>query len=490
MTLVQLLHGFFNFLGTTEGELLKAAIELIFFTIVDYMIISEWTRSRRRELKIMVMAFSALVFDKLLATLLLANFVFSRGTAELWNISFIHNFFEIFAIFLVANAFIYPILRQKKLDAKRFIAERWIITFAAGLILSLCMLSILDLRGGSLESFWSNTSINVAEIVVLVYYVGYILANWGCNLSYRTNILVAFIIYAVTPLIELVNIVFYNNLNPRLTVASHPFPFISIMIFTQVVYLKLVDKASILDRLKKSEQMYAHEREVSKLKDEFVSTVSHELKTPITSMKLYVGLLRDGKLGPVKPKQGEVLKIVSDEADRLNGLITDILDLSRLESSKAKLNLSEFDLHEIVGNVIYIDTAKRQGISTEIKVPEDFIVVADKEKMRQVFINLFNNAVKFTPKGGRITVSAEMLEESWQLSVADTGKGIEKDKIPRLFEKFFQAEDYMTRTKGGFGLGLSIVKGIVELHKGRICVESEVGKGSVFRITVPNMNRY
>ena len=490
MTLVQLLHGFFNFLGTTEGELLKAAVELIFFTIVTYMITSEWTRNRRRELKILVIAFSALVFDKLLATFFLANFVFSRGTAELWNLNFIHNFFEIFAIFLVANAFIYPILRQKKIDTKRFLAERWIAIFAASLVLSLCMLSILDLRGGSLEYFWTNTSINVAEIVVLLYYAGYILANREHKLSYRANILAAFVIYAISPLIELVNIVFYNNLDPRLTVAAHPFPFISIMLFTQVVYLKLVDKAAILDRLKRSEQMYAHEKEVSKLKDEFVSTVSHELKTPLTSMKLYVGLLREGKLGAVKPKQGDALKIVSDEADRLNGLITDILDLSRLESSKAKLNLSEFDLYDIVSNVMYIDMAKRQGISTDIKVQKDFIVVADKEKMKQVFINLFNNAVKFTPKGGKITVSADKLDEEWQFSVADTGKGIEKDKIPRLFEKFYQVEDYMTRTKGGFGLGLSIVKGIVELHKGRIAVESEVGKGTDFKITIPNLNRY
>jgi signal transduction histidine kinase len=490
MTLEQLLHGFFNFLGTTEGALLKASLEFILFTIVDYMALSEWTRNRKSELKFLIIAFTAMAVDKLFATYFLASFVFTKGSAELWDLHAVHNFFEIFAIFLMVNAFVYPIIKQKGLETRRFLAEKGLALLAAGFVLSLCMLSILDLRGGSLVNFWTDTSVNVAEVAILLYYSYYILSNRRCQLKYRNNIVAAFIIYTITPLIELANILIYDNLNPRLAVASHPFPFLAIMLFTQVVYLKLVDKATIIDRLRTSEKLYAHEKEVSKLKDEFVSTVSHELKTPLTSMKLYVGLLRDGKLGKVDNKQKEALKIVSDEADRLNGLITDILDLSRLESNKAKLNLSEFDLHEIVSSKMYMDLAKRQGISADVEVPRGFSVTADKDKIKQVFINLFNNAVKFTPRGGKITVSAEKLDTEWQLSVADTGRGIDKEKMTRLFEKFYQAEDYMTRTKGGFGLGLAIVKGIVELHKGTIDVESEVGKGTKFTVTIPNLSRY
>lgn len=490
MTLAQLLHGFFNFLGTTEGELLKTAVELIFFTIVDYMIISEWTRNRKKELKFLIIAFSALAVDKLFALYFLATFVFANAHAHFWTLNTVDNFLEIIALFLVANAFVYPIIRQKGLKAKRFMADHFILIAAVSFVFSLFTLSIIDLNGGSFQDFWTNTSINVAEVVILLYYAGYIIVNQKNYLKYKRNIVVAFIIYAITPMINLFNIVLYDNMNRSLTVAAHPFPFISILIFTQVIYLKLVDKATLQDSLKRSQQLYAKEKEVSKLKDDFVSTVSHELKTPLTSMKLYTGLMREGKLGSLTRKQKDALNVVNGETDRLNNLITDLLDLSRLESKKAKLNLSEFDLNDIVRDGLYLNIAKREGIMTRIDVPANCYVTADRDKIKQVFINLFNNAVKFTSPKGTITVSARIHDAEWELSVSDTGRGIDKDKLPKLFDKFYQAEDHMTRTKGGFGLGLAIVKGIVELHKGRISADSEQGKGTRFSIVFPKMLRY
>lgn len=490
MTFAQLLHGFFNFLGTVEGELLKASIELIFFTIVTYMIVSEWTRNRKRELRFLILAFSALVVNKLIAVYFMANFVFTETPASFAMLSLADNFFEIFAIFLVANAFIYPILRQKKLDARRFMADHLLLLAGVSFVFCIFTLSILDLTGGSLTDFWTNTSVNVAEVVILLYYAGYILVNPGYKMKYEANIVLAFIIYTITPVIELFNIILYDNMNRSLAVAGQPFPFVSILLFTQVIYLKLVDKATLQDRLKKSEQLYAQEKEVSKMKDEFISTVSHELKTPLTSMKLYSSLLRDDRLGKIKPKQKDALRVVGEEIDRLDGLITDLLELSRLRSKKAKLELSEFDLRELVDDRLYINMARKNKIKTVIDVPKRFFVVADKDKMKQVFINLFNNAIKFTLPKGTIRVSAKMHEKDWEFCITDDGKGIEQDKIEKLFDQFYQVEDLMTRTKGGFGLGLSIVRGIVDLHKARIDVKSRVGKGTSVCIHFPKITMY
>ncbi|MFH1064400.1 MAG: hypothetical protein V1729_04935, partial [Candidatus Woesearchaeota archaeon] len=203
MTFTALLHGFFNFLGTTEGELLKTTIELIFFTIVTYMIVSEWTRNRKRELRFLIIAFATLVANKLIAVYFMAAFVFTDAPASFTTLSLVDNFFEIFALFLVANAFVYPILRQKGLNAKRFMADHFLLLAGVSFVFCIFALSIIDLSGGSLRDFWSNTSINVAEVVILLYYAGYILVNSDYDLKYELNIVVAFIVYTITPVIEL-----------------------------------------------------------------------------------------------------------------------------------------------------------------------------------------------------------------------------------------------------------------------------------------------
>jgi len=490
MTFAELLHGFFNFLGYPPGELLKSSVELIFFTIITYMVTSEWTRSRKKELKFLILAFGALTINKLISTYFLAGHVFTDGIAYFHTLAMLDNFMEIFALFLVANAFVYPIMRQKKLRAKKFMADHFILVTIVSFVFSIFTLSIIDLNGGSLEHFWTNTSANVAQVIVLLYYAGYILVNEKYFLKYKTNIFTAFVIYSITPVLNLFNIILYDNMNRSLTVAAYPFPLFSMLIFTQVIYLKLVDKATILDRLRKSQQLYEQEKEVSKLKDEFISTVSHELKTPLTSMKLYVGLLKEKKLGKLVKKQKDALVVIDEETDRLNQLITDLLDLSRLKSKKNKMNLSEFDLGKLLNDKICMGLAKRGKIDVVVDVPQGMMVTADRAKMKQVLINLFNNAVKFTPPKGNITIRAAMLETEWEFSVADTGKGIPKDQIPRLFEKFYQVDDYMTREQGGIGLGLAIVKQIVDLHKGKISVESEPGKGTKFTLMFPRLSMY
>ncbi|MBW2964668.1 hypothetical protein KY363_04370, partial [Candidatus Woesearchaeota archaeon] len=165
MTFAQLLHGFFNFLGTTQGELLKTAVELIFYIIVTYMILSEWTRNRKRELKFLILAFASLVISKIFSVYFLASFVFTNAPAHFWTLNTAENFVEIFALFLLANAFVYPILAQKKLSARKFMADHLLLIIGVSFVLSMFVLSIIDLRGGSLQDFWTNTSISVAEVV-------------------------------------------------------------------------------------------------------------------------------------------------------------------------------------------------------------------------------------------------------------------------------------------------------------------------------------
>ncbi|HII72154.1 TPA: HAMP domain-containing histidine kinase, partial [Candidatus Woesearchaeota archaeon] len=176
---------------------------------------------------------------------------------------------------------------------------------------------------------------------------------------------------------------------------------------------------------------------------------------------------------------------VDQETNRLSKLISDILDLSRFEANKMKLELLTFDLHEIVANKLYLNMAKDKKIKVMVNVPRKFMVLADRDKIQQVFVNLFTNSLKFTPEGGTITVSAAMHVADWELSISDTGKGVHKDMIPKLFNKFYQADDIMTRGQGGMGLGLAIVKSIVELHKGKVTVESEEGKGTKMTIRLP-----
>lgn len=490
MSFVDLLHSFFYFLGTTEGELLKTAIELVLFTIVTYMITSEYLRLKRKEYQFLIIGFGAMALVKIFSVYTIATAVFIRATPSIWAMHTLENFAEIMALFLIANAFVYPLIKQRKLDTGHFVLKSLLILLSVSIVFSLVMLSIIDLRGGMLTDFWTNTSINVAEIVVLIFYASYLMAYTKYRIRYRGNIIAAMVLYAITPTIELINILFYDNLNKSLLVASHPFPFISILLFTQVIFLKLADKAKILHKLRKSEQMYAHEKEVSNLKDSFISTVSHELKTPLTSMKLYVGLLKDKKLGPIERKQSKALGVVNDECDRLNKLITDILDLSKLDAKKQKLELSEFDLGEIVADEMYLALAAKKKVEIKFEIPRNFTIVADKDKLKQVFINLFNNALKFTPEKGRITIKSRELAKEWEFAVEDTGQGIEKEHLPKLFSRFYQAENIMTRTQGGFGLGLSIVKNIVDMHGGRIAVDSEIGKGTKISIRLPKKNMY
>jgi DNA-binding response OmpR family regulator len=230
------------------------------------------------------------------------------------------------------------------------------------------------------------------------------------------------------------------------------------------------------------------ERELDRMKDEFVSLVSHELRTPLTSIKGYVDLLIDGDAGDVTEEQKEFLEIVKNNSDRLVLLVNDLLDVSRIEAGRVNLRVQPVDLagsiEEVATSLRPLMEHKRQSLKLE--VPADLPQVrADRDRVVQIMTNLLSNAHKYTLEGGAVTVRAQAGENEVQVEVSDTGVGMTADERHKLFTKFFRAQNPATQNVSGTGLGLNIVKSLVEKQGGRIWVTSEPMKGSTFIFTIP-----
>src|SRR5215469_9342776 len=230
------------------------------------------------------------------------------------------------------------------------------------------------------------------------------------------------------------------------------------------------------------------EREAERIKDEFVSLVSHELRTPLTSIKGYVDLLIDGDAGEVTEEQREFLEIVKSNSDRLVMLVNDLLDVSRIEAGRINLRLQPVDLvgsiNEVATSLRPLMEQKRQPLRLEL--PEDLPNVrADRDRVAEIVTNLLSNAHKYTLEGGSITVRAQVVGHEVQVEVSDTGVGMTPDERDKLFTKFFRAQNPATQDVSGTGLGLNIVKSLVDKQGGRIWVTSEPMKGSTFTFTIP-----
>jgi len=228
-------------------------------------------------------------------------------------------------------------------------------------------------------------------------------------------------------------------------------------------------------------------QELDKLKSDFISTVSHELRTPLSITKEGISLILDEIAGKINEKQRGILLDSKDSIDRLARLINNLLDISKIEAGKMQLMVEPVEVTALIEWVAASFNKKAKEKNLEIKTDlggRKIMIYADSDKIVQLFTNLVGNAMKFTEKG-YIRISARESEDAVEFSVEDTGKGIAKDDLPRVFSKFQQ----FGRTNGpgerGTGLGLSIAKGIVEIHNGRIWVESEIGKGTKFIFTVP-----
>jgi PAS domain S-box-containing protein len=230
------------------------------------------------------------------------------------------------------------------------------------------------------------------------------------------------------------------------------------------------------------------EREAERIKDEFVSLVSHELRTPLTSIKGYVDLLIDGDAGEVTEEQMEFLEIVKSNSDRLVMLVNDLLDVSRIEAGRINLRLQSVDLARSIDEAATSlrPLIEQKGQSLRLELPEDLPnVMADRDRVAQIVINLLSNAHKYTLEGGSVTVRAQVGGDEVQVEVSDTGVGMTPDERDKLFTKFFRAQNPATQDISGTGLGLNIVKSLVDRQGGRIWVTSEPMKGSTFTFTIP-----
>jgi signal transduction histidine kinase len=229
-------------------------------------------------------------------------------------------------------------------------------------------------------------------------------------------------------------------------------------------------------------------QQLDQLKDGFVASVSHELRTPLTSIKGYLELVLDGEAGEVSQEQEQFLRVVERNADRLLGLVGDLLFVAQLDAGRLELELSQCDLAEIIeGSLQGIRPFAEANKIELVADPNGSLPISgDTGRLAQLADNLLSNAVKFTPAGGRVRVATRAQDDSVYFEVADSGIGIAPGDRDRLFERFFRASSATERAIQGTGLGLSIAKAIVDAHHGELSFESVEGKGTTFRVRLPS----
>ncbi len=231
--------------------------------------------------------------------------------------------------------------------------------------------------------------------------------------------------------------------------------------------------------------------EALRIKSDFTSTVSHELRTPLAAIKESISIVSDGTTGPIGPEQKEFLDMAKRNVDRLNRLINDILDFQKLEAGKIIFDMREDDINEAVTEAArtMAPLAQEKGLDLVIDLADNMPHVRfDRDRIMQVLTNLISNAIKFTEKGG-ITIATKIFSNVIEVSVEDTGAGIRKEDMPKLFQHFEQLEKGVDRKTGGTGLGLAISKGIIEQHRGKVWAESELGKGAIIKFVLPIKER-
>lgn len=250
---------------------------------------------------------------------------------------------------------------------------------------------------------------------------------------------------------------------------------------------RFVRLRELTDKLEKANQEL---KKLDEMKSEFVSRASHELRTPLTVMKSEVELILEGKVGKINKHQVKCLSMIKENTNRLIKIVQNLLDLSRIESGKIEMRMEKLEVPGLIDFILglFKVEADKKSLRVKSEVPGDLpYVYADYEKIEAIMINLVGNAIKFTPEGGEISISTGIPNKGNEvtISVRDSGIGIPKDQLERVFEKFYQAENNLGLPSGGTGLGLAITKGLVEAHQGKIWAESEVGKGSVFTFSLP-----
>lgn len=234
---------------------------------------------------------------------------------------------------------------------------------------------------------------------------------------------------------------------------------------------------------------FTREAEVERMKSTFVAMVSHELRTPLNAILGYAEMFKEAIYGPMNEKQVNMADRIIKNTQRLLGLINDLLDQAQMEAGKLTIQMAPVRLSELLDNLhsVMDKTASDKGLKLVSEIQDDLpaIVNGDATRLQQILVNLVNNAVKFTDQGLVLVRLFRSAETRWGIEVTDTGRGIPEAEIPHIFESFRQVEGTATRVHGGFGLGLSIVKQLVQLMNGEINVHSVVDKGTTFTITLP-----
>ncbi|MDR7400916.1 MAG: ATP-binding protein [Armatimonadota bacterium] len=227
-------------------------------------------------------------------------------------------------------------------------------------------------------------------------------------------------------------------------------------------------------------------RQTERLRRELTANVSHELRTPLTSIKGFTETLLDGAMRDEATCR-RFLTIIQSEVDRLVKLVDDLLDLSRLESRHVTLDLQPVDVGALVAHTVdkLRPLADAGGLTFVVQAPPGVVAPADRDRLEQVLTNLIDNALKYTPAGGRVEVAVHPRAGEVEVTVSDTGRGIPAEDLPHVFERFYRADRSRTRGSGGTGLGLAIARHIVEAHGGRIAVRSRPGEGTTFTVVLP-----
>jgi two-component system, NarL family, sensor histidine kinase BarA len=254
--------------------------------------------------------------------------------------------------------------------------------------------------------------------------------------------------------------------------------------------------AELTEHNQRLSRAVARLEELDRLKSNFLATMSHELRTPLTSVIGYAEMMAEGLAGPISNEQKEYLTTILGKADQLLGLITAVLDVATLESGQLAMERSALSLCDVVTSEVatFVPQANRRGIVIQLDARADnSTVFGDRRKIRQIVSSLLSNAVKFTPDRGHIGIAVRRGplgpsvgdDTAVQLVVTDSGIGISRDQVAKIFEPFFQVDSSSTRAFGGTGLGLTLAKAYVEAHGGRIWVDTTPGQGSTFVATFP-----
>ncbi|MGM5482048.1 MAG: GAF domain-containing protein [Nanobdellota archaeon] len=261
----------------------------------------------------------------------------------------------------------------------------------------------------------------------------------------------------------------------------------NIRLYNQVLNFNKELESKVDEATKELKEKNKELKKMDELKTDFVSNVSHELRTPLTSIIGYAKLLSMGKLGELTAQQSKVISTIVSESERLSRLINDVLDLSKLESGKVNINFEKVDAGQVIKESVesLMTLANSKDLKLSKRLGDDLVMSSSHDFLKQAIINLLSNAIKFTKNGGKVNIFAKKKGNYMYIKVKDTGVGIPEEEIPKLFDKFYQIDSSMTREHSGTGLGLMIVKHIVDLHGGKIEVDSKVGKGSTFSIKLP-----